>query len=613
VSSSIEDYALVGDCRSAALVSKTGSIDWWSVPRFDSQACFAALLGDENNGRWLLAPSVPVRRVTRHYRGASFVLETLFETDRGNVAVIDCMPLSSITQTSQLVRRVEGRTGRVPMHMEVCLRFEYGKVVPWVTRQAGSTKAIAGPHALHLYGDEPLRGENLHTVANFEVAAGAHRSFAASYHASHEPEMPPIAAGFAVARTEALWAAWSERSRYHGRYHEAVQRSLLVLKALTYEPTGGIVAAPTTSLPEQLGGERNWDYRYCWLRDATITLYALLLAGYTTEAVAWRQWLLRAVAGSREQLQIMYGLSGERELRELELPWLAGYQGAKPVRVGNAAHAQLQLDVFGELLDAMHQCRRMRLEDPQSWALESKLLGFLEAHWQDEDASIWEVRGPARHFTYSKMMAWVAFDRAVKAIELFGCKGPLERWRALRDRIHAEVCARAFDRDANAFVQSYGSKVLDASLLQMPLVGFLPADDPRVRGTVAAIERTLLVDDTFVLRYRSDETDDGLPAGEGAFLPCSFWLVSNRVMQGRADEARALFERVLSLANDVGLLAEEYDVPSRRQVGNFPQAFSHLALVDAAQALSEVESPAQHRLAPERSAAETDRAGAQEG
>jgi GH15 family glucan-1,4-alpha-glucosidase len=583
MSTPLEDYALIGDGCCAALVSKAGSIDWWCVPRFDSPACFAALLGTPDNGYWLIAPKGEVHSQTRQYRGETLVLETVFETADGSVALIDCMPLPSDSDAPQLVRLVEGRTGRVAMRMELVIRFDYGSIVPWVTRQPGSLRAIAGPDTLHLHTEVPWHGENLRTVAEFEVSAGSRVPFVITYHPSHLPERAPVAGSYAVERTEAAWSDWSKRSRYTGAHREAVQRSLIVLKALIYEPTGGTVAAPTTSLPEQLGGSRNWDYRFCWLRDATITLYSLLLAG------------------TPSQVQVIYGLRGERHLTEVELPWLPGYESSSPVRIGNAAHSQLQLDVFGELMDAMHQCRRAGIDSEDSWALERNLLEFLEANWQRPDASIWEVRGPLRHFTYSKVMAWVAFDRAIKAVEMFGRAGPVERWRATRARIHAEVCARAYSEEQGAFVQSYDTTELDASLLQMPLVGFLPPDDPRIRGTVRAIERELLIDDTFVLRYHSQRSVDGLPAGEGAFLACSFWLVSNRVMQGRRREAEELFTRLLGLRNDVGLLAEEYDIGRKRQVGNFPQAFSHLALVDAAQALSEpAKDPASHRLTPER-------------
>jgi GH15 family glucan-1,4-alpha-glucosidase len=596
---------LIGDGRGAGLVAKSGSLDWLCVPRFDSAACFAALLGGPEQGRWLIAPVTPVLRCERHYQGETLVLETLFETADGSVALIDCMNLASAPDDIQVLRVVEGRSGRVQMQTELVVRFEYGSIVPWVTREDHCWRFIAGPDTVRLYTSVALHGRDLSTVGEFSVSAGERIAFALSHRASHlspAPAPDPLAA---LVETRERWQAWSEQSTYRGKYRAAVQRSLLVLKALTYEPTGGIVAAPTTSLPEQLGGSRNWDYRFCWLRDATITLYSLLLSGYEEEAKAWREWLLRAVAGSPAQVRAIYGLAGERRISELELPWLPGYEGSKPVRIGNAAHTQLQLDVFGELMDVMHQCRRLGLESDPSWALERELLRFLEAHWQEPDEGIWEVRGPRRQFTYSKVMAWVAFDRAVKAITEFGQSGPLETYVALRDAIHRDVCEHAFSEKLGSFTHVYGSEEVDASLLQLPLVGFLPPDDPRIRGTVAAVERELLVDGRFVLRYRTQPKLDGLPPGEGAFLACSFWLVSNYVMQGRRDEASELFERLLQLASDLGLLAEEYDPSTRRLVGNFPQAFSHLALVDAAQALSEPrDAPPEHRLAPERTAAE---------
>jgi GH15 family glucan-1,4-alpha-glucosidase len=603
----IEDYALIGDCRSAALVSMSGSIDWFCAPSFDSAACFAALLGTPDHGRWLIEPSCQQRSVTRQYRGESLVLETVFETDAGTVALIDCMPLSEDAEWPQITRVIEGRSGRVAMRMELVIRFGYGQVIPWVTRHPAGIRAIGGPDTLHLYAEVPLRGHKLRTMAEFTVEAGNIVPFVLSYYPSNLPQRPPSAPWYTIQSTELRWARWSGRCRYAGAYKADVQRSLRVLKALTYAPTGGIVAAATTSLPEHLGGQRNWDYRFCWIRDATITLYSFLLTGYRQEASAWREWLLRAAAGTPNQLQVIYGLRGERRLPESELPWLPGFAGSRPVRVGNAAHGQLQLDVFGELMDAMHQCRRANLENEASWAMETALLGFLEEHWGQTDASIWEVRGPRRQFTFSKVMAWVAFDRAIKAIELFGREGPLERWRAVRAQIHAEVCERGFSKQRQSFVQTYDGERLDASLLQIPMVGFLPPDDPRVRGTLAAIERTLVVDGTFVRRYDPSSELDELPPGEGAFLACSFWLVSNLVMQGRRDEARDLFERLLALRNDVGLLAEEYSPTQHCQLGNFPQAFSHLALIDAAQALSEEGTgPWQHRLAPEHSTQATE-------
>ena len=601
VSCRIEDYALIGDTRGAGLVSKSGSIDWLCVPRFDSGACFAALLGNPEHGRWLITPRAAIQRVTRQYQGDSMVLETLLETESGVVALLDCMLFDVSSEHVQVVRVVEGRRGCVALHMELTVRFDYGSIVPWVTHHDHCWRFVAGPDSLRLHSDIPLKGRGLHTVGELEVAAGERVSFLLEHYESHAGPPPPAAARSAYAglvATRERWHAWSNRSTYRGEYPDAVRRSLLVLKALTYGPTGGIVAAPTTSLPERIGGERNWDYRFCWLRDATITLYALLISGYHEEACAFRGWLMRAVAGSPSQVQVIYGIAGERRLPETVLPWLPGYAGSRPVRIGNGAHTQLQLDVIGELLDAMHQCRRQGLADAESWTLECSLLRFLEERWREPDEGIWEVRGPRRHFTYSKVMAWVAFDRAVKAIEQFGCKGPLEHFRALREEIHRDVCERGFCQSKGAFSHWYGSEDVDASLLLIPLVGFLPPNDPRVQGTLAAVERELLVDDCFVLRYRTQSHVDGLPEGEGAFLACSFWLVSNYVMQGRREQARKLFEQLLALRNDVGLLAEEYDPDAGRMLGNFPQAFSHLALVDAAQALSEEShAPPEHRLA----------------
>jgi GH15 family glucan-1,4-alpha-glucosidase len=604
VSTPIEDYALIGDMRCAGLVAKSGSIDWLCLPRFDAPACFAALLGTHEHGRWLIAPRDEDATVTRSYRDETLVLETTFETETGIVVLVDCLSLDSEHENVQLVRIVQGLRGSVAMHTALTVRFDYGTIVPWVTRDGQVYRFVGGPHMLRLHTELHLAGQGLHTVGEFEVAAGQSVSFVASYQASHRKPLPLVAADAAVQATEQHWHAWSMRSSYKGRYRDAVQRSLVVLKALTYEPTGGIIAAPTTSLPEHPGGMRNWDYRFCWLRDATVALYALLMSGYQDEAIAWRDWLARAVAGSPEQVQVMYGIAGERRLNELELPWLPGHDDSRPVRIGNAAHTQLQLDVFGELMDAMHQCRSHGLPHSTSWSLECQLLDYLAARWREPDEGIWEVRGPRRLFTHSKVMVWVAFDRAVKAIEEFGCKGPLERYRSLRDEIHRDVCERGYSERKRSFTHWYGSEGVDASLLQIPLVGFLPADDPRVQGTVAAIERELLVDGSFVLRYRTDPNVDGLPDGEGAFLACSFWLVNNYAMQGRHAEATRLFESLLLLCNDVGLLAEEYDPRARRMRGNFPQAFSHLALVDAAHALSEpMAAKNDHRTCPLKSAA----------
>ena len=577
----IEDYALIGDCETAALVSRDGSIDWLCWPRFDSGACFAALLGKPEHGRWQITPADPNASVTRRYRAGTLILETEFETSEGTVALIDFMPPRD--GASDLVRMVVGRRGRVTMRTELVLRFDYGAIVPWVTRMDdGALRAIAGPDMVVLRTDAPLHGEGLTTVGEFTVAAGETASFVLTYTPSHHPVPVSVNAAAALTETEAFWREWTSRCTYQGEWAEPVLRSLITLKALTYAPTGGIVAAPTTSLPEQLGGSRNWDYRYCWLRDATLTLLALMDAGYYDEALAWRNWLLRAAAGSPAQVQIMYGLAGERLLTEWEVPWLPGYEGSAPVRIGNGAHGQLQLDVFGEVMDALHQARcGGMLPSAEGWRLQCALVEHLASVWESPDQGIWEVRGGPQHFTHSKVMAWVAVDRAIKGAEGFDLEGPLDRWRALRERIHAEVCDRAFDPELGSFVQSYGSKQLDASLLLMPLVGFLPPDDPRVRGTIECIERRLVVDG-LVLRYDSAATDDGLPQGEGAFLACSFWLADNLVLIGRHDDARSLFERLLALRNDVGLLAEEYDTRVGRQVGNFPQAFSHVALVDTA-------------------------------
>ena len=580
----IEDYGLIGDLQTAALVGLNGSIDWLCFPRFDSGACFSALLGDEWDGRWLLAPDCPVLSVERRYRERTLVHELDFHCETGSVRVIDFMPPRG--QEPDVVRIVEGLEGSVPMRMELVVRFEYGSIVPWVRRVEEQTRvAIAGPDAVSLRTRVPMRGENLRTVAEFSVAAGEREPFVLTWYPSHLELPRAIDAEHALEQTSLFWREWLDSSSYDGRWEEAVTRSLMVLKALTYEPTGGIVAAPTTSLPEQIGGVRNWDYRYCWLRDATFALDALLESGFVDEARAWRTWLLRAVAGDPDDLQIMYGPAGERRLPERDLNWLAGYEGSKPVRVGNGASGQFQLDVYGEVMDVLHQARQHEIEpDEESWALERVLLANLERRWQEPDEGIWEVRGPRRHFTHSKVMAWVAMDRAVKAVEEFGRQGEVERWRRVRDEIHAEVLERGYDDELGSFVQSYDSKRLDASLLTIPLFGFLPPDDPRVRGTLEAVRRELLVDG-FVQRYRHDpevETIDGLPPGEGAFFLCSFWFVDNLVLLGEVDEAAEMFERLLALRNDLGLLSEEYDPGLRRLVGNFPQAFSHIGLVNTA-------------------------------
>ena len=596
MASRIEDYALIGDCETAALVARDGSIDWLCWPRFDSPACFAALLGGPENGRWLLSPVDAVLHVSRRYRGGdTLILETDIETADGAITLVDFMPPRSTA--SDLVRMVIGRRGKVSMRTELILRFDYGSAVPWVTHlEGGGLRAVAGPDMVVLNTTVPLHGENLSTVGAFVLAAGEEVNFVLTYASSHLMSPLPVDPQAALVETEIFWRTWSSQCTYHGRWPEAVQRSLIVLKALTYAPTGGIVAAPTTSLPEQLGGSRNWDYRFCWLRDATLTLLALIDAGYLEEAQAWQEWLLRAVAGSPSQLQIMYGLAGERQLREWEIDWLPGYAGSRPVRIGNAAYDQLQVDVYGEVMDALYQARHAGLASgAEAWSLQCALVGHLETIWALPDEGIWEVRGGRQHFTHSKVMAWVAFDRAIRSIEEFGLSGPLERWREVRDQIHQEVCEQGYDATIGTFVQSYGSTALDASLLLLPLVGFLPADDARVRGTVEAIERRLIFDG-LVLRYDSGQTDDGLPPGEGAFLACSFWLADNYELQGRHEEARALFERLLRLCNDVGLLAEEYDPRAQRQLGNFPQAFSHLALIGTALNLAHaIEGPAEQR------------------
>jgi GH15 family glucan-1,4-alpha-glucosidase len=589
----LEDYGLIGDLQTAALVGRNGSIDWLCLPRFDSGACFSALLGDEWDGRWLLAPDCEIHRVERRYRERTLVHELDFHTEAGVVRVIDFMPPRG--EEPDVVRIVEGVEGSVPLRMELVIRFEYGSIVPWVRRVGDDSRiAVAGPDALALRTPIPMRGENLRTVAEFTIEPGERKPFVLTWYPSHQEMPPAIDPEQSLDETCSFWREWLGERSYGGRWEEAVMRSLMVLKALTYHPTGGIVAAPTTSLPEQLGGVRNWDYRYCWLRDATFALDALLENGFDDEAQAWRSWLLRAVAGDPDDLQIMYGPAGERQLPERELPWLEGYEGSKPVRVGNGASNQFQLDVYGEVMDVLHQARRREIEpNDESWALQQVLLANLERRWQEPDEGIWEVRGPRRHFTHSKVMAWVAFDRGVKAVEEFGREGALDRWRAARDAIHAEVLEHGFDEERGSFVQYYGSKRVDASLLTIPLFGFLPADDPRVRGTLDAVRAELLVDG-FVQRYRHDdevEDVDGLPPGEGAFFLCSFWFVDNLVLLGELDEAREMFERLVGLGNDLGLLSEEYDPALGRLVGNFPQAFSHIGLVNTAllleQALSE--------------------------
>ncbi|MBX5483518.1 MAG: glycoside hydrolase family 15 protein [Myxococcaceae bacterium] len=592
----IEDYAFVGDTEAGAIIGRDGSVDWLCLPRFDSPACFAALLGTKDHGRFLLSPPHgDITATRRRYRPGTLILETEFVTASGTVRVIDFMPPRD--RRPNLIRLVEGVRGEVRMNLELIIRMDYGSIVPWVRRVDGALHAIAGPEALELWTPVHTHGRGLTTVADFTVKEGQRVPFFLAWHPSWEAILPPQDAEVALRDTQAIWEAWSAQCTYQGPYREAVLRSLVTLKGLTYAPTGGIVAAATMALPEWPGSVRNWDYRYCWLRDATLTLYALLSNGYREEAAAWRDWLLRAVAGDPAKLQIMYGIHGERRLPEYELPWLPGYEGSRPVRVGNAAASQLQLDVFGEVMDALYHSHKAGLEpDPFAWKMQETLLHHLESSWMQADEGIWEVRGGRRHFTHSKVLAWVAFDRAVKSVEDHKLEGPVDRWRALRDQIHADVCEKAYDPTRQAFMQSYGSSPLDASTLLLPLVGFLPASDPRVQGTVRAIERELRRDG-FVLRYSTDENGaDGLPPGEGAFLACTFWLADNYALAGRTHNARTLFERLLGIRNDLGLLAEEYDPVTKRQLGNFPQAFSHVALINTALNLSVLQPrPAEDR------------------
>jgi GH15 family glucan-1,4-alpha-glucosidase len=590
----IEDYALIGDCQTAALVGRDGSIDWLCWPRFDSPACFAALLGNADNGRWLIAPKDQVLGAERRYCPGTLVLETEFKTATGSATVIDFMPPAD---GADLVRIVIGRSGRVAFRTELVVRFNYGAIVPWVNRlDDGTINAIAGPERLVLRTPVELYGEDLKTMGDFTVDAGQSVPFVLSYGLSFQNPPPAIDPFEALERTAAFWREWSDRCADVGPWTDAVKRSLITLKALTYAPTGGIVAAATTSLPERLGGVRNWDYRYCWLRDATFTLLALMHLGYYDEARAWRDWLVRAVAGSPQQVQIMYGVGGERWLPELIVPWLPGYENSSPVRIGNGAYEQFQLDVFGETADAIFQTLKAGMKpSDRGRALQPVITEYLATAWRQPDEGIWEVRGGRQHFVHSKVMAWVAFDRAAMAVESEGHKDPARRWRQIADEIYAEVCERGFDRDLNSFVQAYGSKRLDASLLLLPLVGFLPAADPRIKGTLAAIEDRLLIDNEFVLRYETENPGDGLPAGEGVFLACSFWLVDNYILQGRYAEARKLFDRLLSRCNDVGLLAEELDPLTGRMLGNFPQAYSHVGLINCALNLSRQTGPAEER------------------
>jgi len=591
----LEDYGFIGDTHTGALVGINGSIDWLCTPRFDSDACFAALLGDEKNGHWQISPRSPVQRVRHAYVEDTLILETIFETEEGAARLIDFMPPRG--KYRDVVRIVEGIRGRVEMEMILVVRFDYGLTLPWVKRSPEGLTAVAGPNGLILRSDVPTFGEDLSTLARFSVGERERKSFVLSWYPSYGEIPQEIDAGIALNETENYWKKWSSCCTYKGEYREAVVRSLITLKGLTYAPTGGIMAALTTSLPEKLGGVRNWDYRFCWLRDATFTLYSFMQSGYTQEAAEWSHWLLRAVAGDPAQLQIMYGAAGERRLTEVQLAHLSGYEKSLPIRIGNAASEQLQLDVYGEVMDAMHLAREMGIEsDPASWPLQRHLVDFVEAAWKKPDEGIWEIRGPRRHFTHSKVMAWVAVDRAVRAVEEFGLEGPVDRWRALRDEIHAEVCAKGYDPEKKAFTQFYGSDKLDASLLMVPLVGFLPASDERVRTTVEAIEKELVVDG-FVQRYHPEQSAsvDGLPPGEGSFLPCSFWLVDCLHLLGREQEAREMFQRLLEVRTSLGLMAEEYDTARHRLIGNFPQAFTHVGLVNTAKNLSPKVGPADHR------------------
>jgi len=576
---------MIGDCHTAALVSKQGSIDWLCLPHFDSPACFAALLGTVEHGHWSISPAEPVRSVRRCYRDGTLILETTFETENGSATLVDCMIPGS--EMPELLRVAVGTRGQIRMKLELVIRFDYGSVVPWVRRIDGGISAIAGPDMVRLRSDVPLQDENMKTGAEFTVSEGQKISFDLAWYPSHEREPEPVNVDVAIQKTEEWWREWSGRCAFQGKWRDAVLRSLVTLKGLTFLPTGGIVAAPTTSLPELLGGVRNWDYRFCWVRDATLTLQALLNAGYLDEAREWREWLLRAVAGSPSELNIVYGLHGERRLTELELAWLPGYEKSAPVRTGNAAYQQYQLDIFGEVVNTLFQAREAGLQpaehDHQGVAL--AMLEFLETGWEKPDEGIWEMRGPRRHFVHSKMMAWVAVDRLIRSAEKGGFTVEMARWQKLREAIHEQVCRQGFDADMNSFVQYYGGKYLDASVLMMPLVGFLPPDDPRVIGTVKAIE-THLVKNGFVGRYTQDPAVDGLPHGEGTFLPCSFWLADNYELQGRHEDAVRMFERLLEIRNDVGLLSEEYDPVAKRQLGNFPQAFSHVGLVNTAFNLS---------------------------
>jgi len=594
MASRIEDYALIGDLGSAALVGRDGSIDWLCWPRFDSDACFAALLGTAEHGRWLIAPRDSSATITRRYRPNTLIVETRFESTEGAATLIDFMPPRD--GNSCILRLLVGEHGRIDFQSEFILRFGYGATVPWVTRIDERTlRAIAGPDMVIMRSDVRMHGENFKTVGRFTIAAGERVSFSLCYCRSNEPLPLAVNIDESLRATEKFWTGWAAKNRIDGRWNEAVTRSLITLKALTYAPTGGMAAAATTSLPESIGGARNWDYRFCWLRDATLTLLALMNAGYYEEARMWREWLLRAAAGSPKQIQIMYGIRGERRLTEWEPSWLPGYENSRPVRIGNAAYQQIQIDIFGEIFDALHQARQGGLDGEEAgWDLQREFLVHLEKIWPNRDEGIWEVRSGPEHFTYSKAMAWLAFDRAIKSAETHGFPGPIEQWREIRERIHNDVCEHGFDSELCSFVRSYGSKELDSSLLLLPAIGFLPPDDPRIRSTVEAIERGLM-HEGLVLRYDTAKSGDGLPAGEGVFLACSFWLADAYLMLDRRDDAVRLFERLLSLRNDLGLLSEQYDPRQCRLVGNFPQAFSHLALVNTASNLSHDRKPAEQR------------------